>query len=86
MILRQKLSQKIGGYWDGGLKDTFDWKIDEYQSRRQGWTIVGSIDANHWFHVEPGKTEKATLGNARRHLGARMRAQGIECTFEYIDR
>lgn len=84
MILRQKLSRAINGYWDGGAKSLLDWEVDEYESRRQGWTIVGSIQANNWFHVEQGKTEKATLGNARRKLGASAKAAGMECEFEYV--
>lgn len=85
LYLRQKLAEPISGWWDGGAKDTFNWFVDEYQSRRQGWTIVGSYDANHWFHVEPGASEKGTLGNARRALGARARREGVECEFEYIE-
>lgn len=85
MILRQTFSKAINGYWDGGPKKVFDWEVDEYQTRRQGWTIVGSIEANTWFHVEPGQTEKATLGNARRALNARAKRAGEECSFEYIE-
>lgn len=86
MILRQKVSKPIVGYWDGSARDTFDWKIDPYQTRRQGWTIVGSYEANLWFHVEPGKTEKATLGNARRKLVAMAKNDpSVTCTFEYIE-
>lgn len=86
LILRQRLSKPICGYWDGGAKDTFDWRVDEYQTRRQGWTIVGSLEANHWFHVEPGTTEKGTLGNARRKLVAMAKKDpSITCTFEYLE-
>lgn len=84
MILRQKLDRRIGGYWDGGMKDTFDWHIDTHWS---GTVVsrVGSWGANYYFDVYTGKTDKATLGNARRSLRARAKADGIDCEFEYIE-
>ena len=81
MILRQKTCIPINGYWDGGAKSTFDWSID--RSFEDGKSRVGSWQANYWFEVKTGKSEKATLGNARRSLQNRRTA--IKSTFEYID-
>ncbi len=80
MILRQTLKHATTGYWDGGAKKVFDWRIDREYS--DGKSRVGSYDANHYFEVKTGATEKATLGNARRHLS---RTTSIASTFEYID-
>ena len=45
---------------------------------------VGSWEANQWFHVAVGKTEKQTLVNVRRRLGAGLRQRGLAHRFEYI--
>lgn len=86
MRLIQKLEKKIGGYWDGGPKDTFEWTIDGLpKSDAKGQFVrVGSWEANHWFHVAQGRTEKQTLSNARRHLAASAKKAGISCTFRYV--
>lgn len=83
MYLVQELDQYISGYWDGGKKNRFEWIIDHTKRTRPGYAIVGSIAANHWFTVKAGATEKATLGNARRALGARCKRLGMGCTFKY---
>lgn len=80
MILRQTLARAVNGYWDGGAKKQFDWRVDRNFS--DGKSRVGSWGANHFFEVKTGKTEKETLANARRHLRAATR---VSCTFEYIN-
>ena len=87
MKLRQTFTEAISGYWDGGPKSRFDWTIDgEPKTDNKGSFVrIGSWYANHWFHVAVGKTDKQTLGNARRHLGAGARRAGKACAFEYID-
>ncbi len=87
MQLVQKLNKPIPGYWDGGLKQVFHWRTEcggGIDSRRK-FVRVGSWDANQWFHVAEGKTEKQTLGNARRHLNALATKSGLTCEFWYID-
>ena len=83
MKLRQTLEKPAQGYWDGGEKQVFDWEIDGTPKLdKQGEYIrVGSIGANHWFHVALGKTEKLTLSYAKQHLQASTR---YPSTFEYI--
>lgn len=84
MILRQTLDHAVHGYWDGGAKSQFDWKIDggTQHDAKGAYVRIGSWSANHWFHVAVGKTEKRTLANAKLHLKA---VSGIPCKFEYID-
>lgn len=83
MILRQTLNKAVNGYWDGGSKQVFDWKIEgEPKTDKQGQFMkIGSWSANHWFNVSVGKTDKATLANAKRHLRASTR---YPSTFEYV--
>lgn len=87
MILRQTLKEAISGYWDGGGKSIFDWKIEghEGQDSKGIFIRVGSWSANHWFNVARGKTDRQTLSNARRRLQAGAKKGNIECSFEYID-
>jgi len=87
MILRQTLKEAIYGYWDGGRKSIFDWKIEGHEGRdKKGIFIrVGSWSANHWFNVAKGKTDKQTLSNAKRRLTEWALKSNIECSFEYID-
>ena len=87
MILRQTLKEAIYGYWDGGRKSIFDWKIEGHEGRdKKGIFIrVGSWSANHWFNVAKGKTDKQTLSNAKRKLVTGAKKSNIECSFEYID-
>ena len=87
MILRQTLDHPIAGYWDGGAKDRFDWCIESWSigSDKAGQFVrVGSWEANHYFTVALGKTDKLTLANAKRHLSAMAIRKGINCTFKYI--
>ncbi len=83
MVLHQTLKQSVYGYWDGGAKSIFNWKIDGHpQTDAKGQFIkVGSWEANHWFYVAVGKSERQTLANAKRHLRA---ITGQPCKFEYI--
>jgi hypothetical protein len=83
LYLRQKFSKPMSGYWNGELRE-FDWRIDHPWSGTEV-SRISSWGANHYFDVHTGKTDKATLGNARRALRARATAAGEECEFEYID-
>ena len=87
MKLIQKLEREIGGYWDGGSRSVFSWFIDgPAKSDKKGQFVrVGSMDANYWFHVALGKTEKMTLANARRKLMAMARKSGLKATFTYTE-
>ena len=83
MILRQKLSQKVYGYWDGGAKDTFNWEIESASADSKGvFCRIGSFEANHWFHVAQGKSDRQTLSYAMKHLRKSTR---YPSTFEYIN-
>lgn len=87
MKLKQTLDKPIGGYWDGGAKSDFIWSIEgspATDSKGQ-FVCIGSWEANHWFHVALGKTDKLTLTNARRRLSAGMRKYGITGKFDYIE-
>lgn len=80
MILRQTLDHAVNGYWDGGAKRRFDWSIDRIFP--DGKSRVGSWEANHYFEVKTGKTEKLTLAAAKAHLKA---VTSVPSTFEYIE-
>jgi len=84
IILRQTLNESVNGYWDGGKKQVFDWTIDgKPQTDKQGQFVrIGSFDANTWFHVALGKTDKQTLSYAKRHLQHSTR---YPSTFQYIE-
>jgi len=86
MILRVKLEKPIGGYWDGGLKDTFDFKIDGYphEDSKGQYVKVGSWQANSWFHVAVGRTDKETLRNAKTRLRIMLEARLHDNSFEFI--
>ena len=86
MILRLTMEKAIGGYWDGGAKSRFDWSIKGCMGKdaKGEYVKVGSWEANHWFHVARGKTDKQTLGNARRHLGTALKRNKLAHKFEYI--
>ena len=83
MILRQRLAKPVHGYWDGGAKQVFEWEIEGRPQKDKSGTYVkvGSYEANHFFHVAKGKTEKQTLSYARQHLKASTR---YPSTFEII--
>lgn len=85
IILRQTLCEAVGGYWDGGAKQVFDWKIERGhrgKDKRGRFVRVGSRDANFWFYVALGKTDKLTLSYAKKHLAHITR---VPSTFEYIE-
>jgi len=85
MKLRQTLEEPVNGYWNGGMKQCFDWEVEERHGGKDARGVfarVGCWAANHFFHVSQGKTEKETLSNARRHLKASTR---IASTFAYIE-
>jgi len=84
MILRQTLDHRVCGWWDGGAKDTFDWSIDgpPHTDSKGQFVRIGSWEANHWFHVALGKTNRQTLSRAKQHL---QRSTRIPSTFEYIE-
>jgi hypothetical protein len=84
MILRQITEIKGFGYWDGGAKDTFDWSITgPVQEDKDGkYVRIGFWDANYWFHVSLGKTQKLTLSYAKKHL---KKITKLPCIFEYIN-
>jgi hypothetical protein len=93
LVLVQKLNRPIGGYWDGGTKDTFTWRIEGAagKDKKGAFVKVGSWGANHWFHVSKGKTDKATFGNVKRKLQAMLAKSNrkekivenaLSCTFE----
>jgi hypothetical protein len=82
MRLRQTLKEAVNGYWDGGMKQVFDWEIEGTNKDNQGsFSRIGSWNANYWFHVSTGKSDKLTLSYAKKHLKKITR---IESSFEYI--
>lgn len=86
MELRQELEEPISGYWDGGEKKVFYWRIDSHrvgEDSKGEYVRVGSWGANCWFHVAKSKTEKQTLANVRRKLAWSAKRQGWKCKFEY---
>lgn len=91
MELKQTLNEAIGGYWDGGQKSTFYWTVDEPWDTNdptnydgQGYARVGSWEANCFFSVRLGKSEKQTLSNARRSLAIKAKNANMACNFEYV--
>ena len=86
MKLIQTYDESINGNWDGGVKQVFDFTIERTpQKDKDGWYVrVGSFSKNFWFHVAVGKTEKQTLGNARRRLTAWDKQKGITARYKYI--
>jgi hypothetical protein len=92
MVLIQTLEKPVYGYWDGGAKQVFRWSItpgstckgsqldDPSFKPDRRYVKVGSWGANFWFYVAKSKTDKQTLGNARRKLQAITK---IPSTFEY---
>lgn len=82
LTLRQTFEQPVHGALASGPYKTFDWAIQS--SGYSNYTKVGSWEANYWFHVKTGATEKETLGNARRSLARKARLSGEKCSFEYI--
>lgn len=83
ITLRQTFEEPIYGFFDNGPKRIFDWSIDRVYP--DGKSRVGSWGANYYFEVVTGKTDKVTLGNARRALAARAKRNSKACSFEYIE-
>ena len=83
MILRQTLDKPHFGYWDGGDKQVFDWSIEGHiEADSIGKFVrISSYDANHWFSVAVGKTDKLTLSYAKLHLRAVTK---VACSFQYV--
>lgn len=84
LILRQTLEKPIIGFWDGGEKKVFDWKIDHHfggEDKKGKFVRVGSWDANFWFNVSLMKTEKQTLALAKKYL---TKHTSVPCKFEYV--
>ncbi len=82
MILKMTLPEAISGYWDGGKKKIFNWEIERiFKPSDTAFERVGSFEANHWFWVRKGKSDRATLANARRSLVSKFK----QASFELID-
>jgi len=70
------LKKSICGYWDGGEKRRFDVELDRdihgklriKKDKRGKFIKVHCWDANAWWHVAAGKTERLTLSYAIRHF------------------
>jgi hypothetical protein len=79
-VLVQELERPCNGYWDGGAKQIFVWEIE---NRHRGtdskgtYVRIGCWEANYWFHVAEGKTDKITLCNAMKHLKAITKVPSI---------
>jgi hypothetical protein len=84
IILRQKAVKPIHGYWDGGAKQVFNWSIDgrPHKDKNGEFVRVGSWEANQYFHVAKGKTDKQTLSYAKRHIEKISR---FPSSFEYVE-
>jgi len=87
MRLKQTIDKPIHGYWDGGKKQVFYWEIDgaPQHDNRGKFVRVGSYEANHWFHVALGKTEKQTLSYAKKRLQTLIDNGKHTCIFEYVN-
>ena len=87
MILLLTLEKPVFGYWDGGAKSRFTYSVDfpPQRDKKGGFVRVGSWEANSWFCVAVGKTEKKTLANAKRHLILALKRWGLKYQFTYIE-
>lgn len=83
LYLRQTFTRPVHGVMLTGPYKSFDWSIDRHGI--DGYTRVGSWGANYFFGVKTGKSDRATLGNARRALANRAKHAGETCTFEYVE-
>lgn len=83
MQLKVTLSNPVGGYWDGGKKDTFYFKVD--QDFSDGMSQVGSWEANAFKEVKTGKSEKSTLAKIRPFLIKWVWRLGVTAKFDYVD-
>jgi hypothetical protein len=85
MELKQELEEPINGYWNGGPKKVFYWRIDSTSKDSKGYFCkIGSWVANYWFHVAKGKTEKQTLSYAKQKLNSSAKKANIKATFSYV--
>lgn len=82
LYLRQKWSKPVTGALGAGPYTTWDWSIDR---RWPDVTRVGSWQANYYFPVATGKSDRDTLSHAKQALVARARRVEETCTFEYIE-
>ena len=83
MKLVQTLEKPVHGYQDGGPKQVFEWEIEPHfggKDSKGHFVRIWSWEANHFFNVALGKTEKQTLGYAKKHLKTITQ---IPSTFEY---
>jgi len=80
--LIQTLDKPIGGYWDGGMKSRFEWDIDG--PIRAGRVRIGSWEANHFFTINAGKDELATLKKAASKLALGASNGGVVAHFEIV--
>jgi len=69
LYIEVKLREPTGGFWDGGAKSYFVFKIDNIEQDEKGYYAkIGSYDANFFFTVSAGVghqlSERAILTNA----------------------
>lgn len=95
LALVQTLNRPVYGYWDGGQKQRFVWTIESLRVRAAdgGYDTaygdtpatharIGAWEANHYFTVRVGRTDRLTLSYARAHLRA---VSPCQSTFEIVD-
>lgn len=74
--------EAINGFWDGGKKRKFDWILGITQKDNKGeYQRVNGFEANYWFNVSKGKTDKQTLSYALKHLKANAKRNGQIISF-----
>jgi hypothetical protein len=85
LTLQIKTDKPFGGYWDGGPKDTFDLTLGRIQEDAKGkFQKIDCYDANYWFHVSKGKTDKITLINGLNHIRHMFKRENIGFTYSFI--
>ena len=77
--MRVTIKTVVSGYWDGGAKKVFDFKIEGISQDDAGYYArIGCFAANHWYHVGAGKkklqTDKQILKNALQKTSKAFRA------------
>ena len=74
--------EPINGNWDGGAKRVFEWTLGRVSKDSKGeYQRIHGWEANYWFHVSKGKTDKQTLSYALKHLRANMKRNGQVISF-----
>jgi hypothetical protein len=68
MEIEIKLKNPISGYWDGGKKDHFVFTPESELYPVEGQQKWGCYEANNWFRVKIGKTDKLSVKYAMQHL------------------